>query len=166
MRDSLRDISTSGDWNLVIWSWLEAASMYCVKSIWKVDVVYSDLPALRALFAFSRMLWWLLSVASSGMMSAFVLFASRRTVFARDDREHYAGDSSSLVLASHSSRSSLSRSQAIASSSGADHAMSSVSEYSSSAATDILLPPAAVNSRHRRPRISRIPDRLCKTLGT
>ncbi|KAH9856462.1 hypothetical protein C2E23DRAFT_807758 [Lenzites betulinus] len=74
MRESLLD-STSAGWDLVTWSWLEAASMYLVKSIWKVDVVSSDLPVLRALFALSGVLRWLLSMAFSGLMvSPFLIF--------------------------------------------------------------------------------------------
>ncbi|EIW55464.1 uncharacterized protein TRAVEDRAFT_49954 [Trametes versicolor FP-101664 SS1] len=70
MKESLlKDIS--GGWGVFTWSWLEAASVYSVKSLWNADVTL-DMPAFRALFVFSRMLWSLLGLASSGLMVSTV----------------------------------------------------------------------------------------------
>ncbi|KAI0777286.1 hypothetical protein BD413DRAFT_174778 [Trametes elegans] len=57
----------SRDWNMMAWSWLETASVYCFKYIWR-DPTYLDTPAVRVALLFSRVLWSFMTLASSGLM--------------------------------------------------------------------------------------------------
>ncbi|KAI0635309.1 hypothetical protein C8Q77DRAFT_1156616 [Trametes polyzona] len=67
MKESLLK-SSSNDWSVVTWSWLEAALMYSFRYLWKDDHAPLQLPGVHALVFFSRVVWWFLGLTSSGLM--------------------------------------------------------------------------------------------------
>ncbi|KAI0372101.1 hypothetical protein BV20DRAFT_143366 [Pilatotrama ljubarskyi] len=159
MKESLLQ-GSAGDWYTSTWSWLAAASNYCYKYIWNEDSSFLDIPALRVLCLLFRVLWWILGLASSGLTSALVLLASRRTWLVRN----LAADPSNSLLAPFDVQSPGARylgSVATIKSSGSDCAFPGPGALPADNNVDFT--GAGIHHR-RRPRISRIPDRLCKSV--
>ncbi len=95
------------------------------------------------------------------LQSALVLLASRRTLFSRHRGEDYAGEDPLRVLSNaHSPRVRYSSYQTTGTSLGPGYAVLGPAD-----ADYALAPSTATTSRQRRPRVSRIPDRLCKPPG-
>ncbi|CDO73682.1 hypothetical protein BN946_scf185015.g10 [Trametes cinnabarina] len=152
MKESLlRDISDDG--RFLHWSWFHAALIYCFKFISRADPDDLELPAFRVVFAIARLVWSLLGVASSGLMSVLVLLASKKRLFPADRSS--ASPDGRLHSDAHSGR--LRHLGLATGGSASDCSMPDISPY-----WNFELRSAAADHRQRRPRtrFSRIPDRL------
>ncbi|KAI0674450.1 hypothetical protein C8Q78DRAFT_1014830 [Trametes maxima] len=154
----LKDISSG--WGFSIWSWLEATMIYCLKYIWQEDPIFLDHPAFRATCLLFHVLWSLFGFLASGLVSALVLLTSRGTLLAGPPKtEQPDGDTYRTPLDTRAPR---------------VRCLDTVATKPSSpdcAVTDLLganhcLASTAAPAYHRpRPRISRIPNRLCNSIG-
>ncbi|RPD65665.1 hypothetical protein L227DRAFT_218403 [Lentinus tigrinus ALCF2SS1-6] len=156
VKDSLRSVHHH-DWAATLWVWFQDATLQFLR-------IHPGQPLFQALDGFLRVLRVLVALASSSLMSAVVLLTSVRNLFPKDRRQAEPQTSNSILPAASGTaraRTKISGSTTEAYSSDlVSPALASAWLPSDSNSEQL---PDSTNSR-RRPRISRIPDRLCRSL--